>query len=107
MHDQHCSWVSGTKLQRQALWTKTTTPGWQLPHLHIALGGIDMIKEGLDCHPFDGNPALEEEGISVVLSSVTKVLSHVPLAPALERAYGTRSWGRPTMHNFEGVTAPA
>lgn len=89
MHDQHCSWVSGTKLQRQALWAKIITPGWQLPHLHITLSGIDVIKEGLDCHPFDGNPALEgeeEEGISVALSFVTKVLSHVPLAPAPERA---------------------
>lgn len=48
-----------------------------------------MIKEGLNCHPFDGNPALEveeKEGISVALSSITKVLSHVPLAPAPERA---------------------
>ena len=88
MHDQHCSRVSGTKLQRQALWAKIITPGWQLPHLHITLSGIDVIKERLNCHPFDGNPALEveEEGISVALSSITKVLSHVPLASAPERA---------------------
>lgn len=47
-------------------------------HLHITLCGIDVIKKGLNCHPFDGNPALEggNEGISMVLSSVTMVVSH-------------------------------
>lgn len=47
---------------------KPHPPERQLPHLHITLGGIDMIEKGLDCHPFDRNPALEvvEEGISIV-----------------------------------------
>lgn len=65
-------------------------------HLHITLSGIDVIKKGLDCHPFDGNPALEvvETGVSMALSSVTKVVSHAPLVPALEGTWGSLSRGQ-------------
>lgn len=67
------------KLQRPS-WPNLPTPGWQRPHLHIALSGIDVIKKGLNCHPFDGNPALEvvNEGISMAVSSVTKAVSYGP-----------------------------
>lgn len=59
---------------------KPPTSGWQLPYLHITLSGVDVIKKGLNCHPLDGNPALEvvEESISAALSSVTKGLNYDP-----------------------------
>lgn len=50
------------------------------PHLHITLSSIDVIEEGFNGHPLDGNPALEvvNEGISMAPSSVTKVVSYGP-----------------------------
>lgn len=36
-------------------------PGKAHPHSHITLRGVDMIKQGLNCHPFDWNPALKRE----------------------------------------------
>lgn len=38
----------------------TSTPGRRLPDSHITLGGVDVIEKGLNGHPFDRDPTLQE-----------------------------------------------